>query len=411
VRMERGGDGIQQIREGNAASPRGFQASGVAAGIKKNGRPDVALLYSAVPAAAAGVFTLNRVKAAPVVVTQSALERSGILQAVVVNAGNANACTGEQGIADALAMRKKTADLLAVPEEFVGVASTGVIGVRLPMENVERGITRAVGALKEQSGDDFTDAIMTTDTRRKQLAVAVQVDGRTVIVGGAAKGSGMIHPNMATMLGFLTTDAAVEAASLRSALQEVTGRTFNMVSVDGDTSTNDLVLCMANGMAGNTPLSPAHPDWNIFFGALELVARELAKQIARDGEGATKRIEVHVSGGVTESSAAAVAKAVARSSLVKTAVHGADANWGRILCAVGYSGEPVDPDMVDIDLGEIAVARQGMGVSFDEDAARAYLSGEVVQIRIHLHLGPGEAVAYGCDLSAEYVRINADYRT
>ncbi|ARU63841.1 bifunctional ornithine acetyltransferase/N-acetylglutamate synthase [Tumebacillus avium] len=398
------------LPKGSVTAPLGYQAAGLHAGIKRK-KKDVGLLLSTVPAAAAGVFTMNTVRAACVTQNEQQLQAMPYLQAIVVNSGNANACTGAQGDADAKAMQSHTAAELGLPSHAVAIASTGVIGVPMPMETLKQGITQAAGGVSEAGGDDFSEAMLTTDTCLKQIAVQLTIDGKTVTIGGAAKGSGMIHPNMATMLAFVTTDAKVDPAALQTLLRQTTDQTYNCITVDGDTSTNDMVLVLANGLADNHTLTPAHPDWADFAAAFRHVSEKLAKDIARDGEGATKLVEVHVKGAVSVSVATQAAKKVVGSSLVKTAVFGADANWGRILAAVGYSGIPFDAGRVNIWLGDVPVAQNGMGLSFDEEAAKAHLLGDTVQITVDLNLGDASATAYGCDLTYDYVRINASYRT
>ncbi|WP_018132044.1 bifunctional glutamate N-acetyltransferase/amino-acid acetyltransferase ArgJ [Effusibacillus pohliae] len=404
---------IKILENGGLTSPKGYRAAGVAAGVKNGNRTkkDVAILVSDVPAAAAGVYTTNAVQAAPVLVTKQSLAKKGQLQAVVVNSGNANACTGEQGLLDAQAMQALTAESLHIDKELVGVASTGVIGVLLPMDRIEAGIAEAMRQLSGQGGGNFAEAIMTTDLVKKETAVQVTINGQPVTIGGVAKGSGMIHPNMATMLAFLTTDAAVEQAALQDLLRQVTNRTFNRITVDGDTSTNDMVLALANGMAGSDTLTPAHAEWPIFAEAFEAVALHLAKAIARDGEGATRLIVAEVTGARTEQDAEKVAKTIVGSSLVKTAVFGADANWGRLMMAVGRSGAYVDPSRVGIWIGDVQVAANGMGLLFDEAAATRELEKDPVVFKVNLQVGEAEATAYGCDLTYEYVKINGSYRT
>ncbi|WP_082651677.1 bifunctional glutamate N-acetyltransferase/amino-acid acetyltransferase ArgJ [Gorillibacterium timonense] len=397
---------------GTITTPKGFQAGGLHAGLKKTERRDLGILYCEVPAAAAAVYTLNVFQAAPLKVTRDSIAAgAGKLQALVVNSGNANACTGEQGEADARAMRHLTADALSIAETLVGVASTGVIGEPLPMAKVERGIAGLPAALAANSGDDFCEAIMTTDLVQKSLCVRVETSAGPVHIAGAAKGSGMIHPNMATMLGFITTDALVTSADLQGLLSEATDASFNMITVDGDTSTNDMVVAMASGLAGGSELHPGHPDWKAFADGFGYVAEYLAKAIARDGEGATKLVEVHVAGAVNEAAARAIAKTVVGSSLVKSACYGADANWGRIVAAVGRAGQPVNPDTVDVRLGDFLVLEGSRPVPFDDPAATEYLKGTEVQIVVNLHMGTASATAWGCDLTYEYVRINAAYRT
>jgi len=393
-------------------APAGFKAAGVAADIKGNGsaKKDVALLVSQVPCAAAGVYTTNVVKAAPVLLTQQRTE-SGRLQAVVVNSGNANACTGERGMADAAEMARLAAAALDLEPDAVGVASTGVIGVPLPMDRVAVGIAAAAAALSPEGGEDAARAIMTTDTFPKQTAVQVELGGVVVTIGAMAKGSGMIHPNMATMLGFVTTDAAVTPAALRKALQEGAARSFNMITVDGDTSTNDMVIAMANGLAGNPTVTADSRDYPAFAAALEQVLVYLAREIARDGEGATKLIEVRVQGARSLEDARLAARAVCGSSLVKAAVFGEDANWGRVLAALGYSGAQFDPGRVDLWLGGVQMMAAGAPVAFDEKAAAEVLRGREVVFTAHLHAGDAAATAWGCDLTYDYVKINGSYRT
>ncbi|KIL40665.1 N-acetylglutamate synthase [Gordoniibacillus kamchatkensis] len=399
------------IPDGNVTTPAGFRAGGLHSGLKKTDRNDLGAIVCDVPASAAAVYTLNAFQAAPLQVTRDSLAAGAKLQAVIVNSGNANACTGEQGEADAREMRALAASAFGVQERHVAVASTGVIGEPLPMGKVRAGIAALPSRLKADGGDDFCQAILTTDLVQKSLCVSLEIDGKQVRIAGAAKGSGMIHPNMATMLGFITTDAAIGSAELQSLLSAVTDSTFNMITVDGDTSTNDMVVVMASGLAGNAPLTPAHPQWEAFRAAFEHVGEHLAKAIARDGEGATKLIEVSVTGAATSEAARAIAKTIVGSSLVKTAVYGADANWGRIIAAVGRAGQPVNVDTVDIRLGDIVTLRQSQPVKFDEDAALAYLKGDTIHIFVDLHMGEGRATAWGCDLTYDYVRINAAYRT
>lgn len=399
------------VEGGSITSPRGFGAGGLHCGLKKTDRYDLGAIFCEVPAVAAGVYTRNLFQAAPLKVTRSSIAVEGKLRAMVVNSGNANACTGQQGEEDAFRMRSVAAEAFGLPEHYVGVTSTGVIGELLPMDKVVSGLRRLPAKVSGQGAEDFCQAILTTDLVRKMLCVQLEVDGRTVYIAGAAKGSGMIHPNMATMLGFLTTDANIEQGVLQKLLNEVTDATFNMITVDGDTSTNDMLVAMASGLAEHAPIAPGHPDWEKFAAAFRHVAEHLAKMIARDGEGATKLIEVNVFGAVSDEAAKSIAKTVIGSSLVKSAAFGADANWGRIIAAVGRAGQPVNTDTVDIFVGDIQVLRQSRPVPFDEDEALEYLRGESVRFDIHLHMGEANATAWGCDLTYEYVRINAAYRT
>ncbi len=355
------------------------------------------------------MFTSNAVKGAPLVVTREAVEAGGV-RAVVANSGNANAATGERGIEDARTMQALAAEALGIQTGEVAVASTGVIGVHLPMEKISSGIEKASGELGE-GGAGFAESILTTDTRAKEAAVRAEIGGRTVTVGGTAKGSGMIHPNMGTMLAFLTTDAAVEKECLKETLNRVTDRTFNRVTVDGDTSPSDMALLMANGAAGNEPLTLDSPDYPIFAEAVEGVAQTLAREIARDGEGATRLVEVVVEGAASEESAVALAKSVVGSSLVKTAVFGEDANWGRVLTAMGYSGVTFDPDGVELWFGPVKVFSGGEPAAHEEAEANAALASGEVRIAARLSEGDASATAWGCDLSYEYVRINGSYRT
>ena len=355
------------------------------------------------------MFTRNAVKGAPLVVTREAVESGGV-RAVVANSGNANAATGERGIEDARAMEALAAETLGIKAGEVAVASTGVIGVHLPMDRITSGIRAASGELDE-GGEGFAESILTTDTRTKEAVARVEIGGRTITVGGTAKGSGMIHPNMGTMLAFLTTDAAVERSCLKETLSRATDLTFNRVTVDGDTSPSDMALLMANAAAVNEPLTLDSPDYPTFAEAVENVARTLAKEIARDGEGATRLVEVAVEGAASEESAAAFAKSVVGSNLVKTAVFGEDANWGRVLTAMGYSGEAFDPDGVELWFGPIKVFSGGVPVPHEEGEANATLAAGEVKITVRLSEGDASATAWGCDLSYEYIRINGSYRT
>ena len=394
---------------GGVTTPQGFLAAGVTAGVRKNRQRDVALLYSEIPATAAAVYTQNQVKAAPVLVTQEHLS-GGSAQAVVVNSGIANACTGEQGLTDARMMAKLAGDALEIPVEHVAVASTGVIGEYLPMERIESGIKEAARLLSTEGGA-AAEAILTTDTVTKEYAIQFNLGGREVKVGGMAKGSGMIHPNMATMLAFITTDACVEQQALKLALCWAVDRSFNNITVDGDTSTNDMVVTLANGQAGNPLISADQPEFNLFREAVYIVCVELAKMIARDGEGASKLLEVQVKNAASEKEARIIARSIASSSLVKTAVFGEDTNWGRVLSAAGACGVVFDPNMVDVYLGDILVAAEGRGLPFDEKRADAILQESDVTITVDLHKGTATGIAWGCDLTFDYIKINADYRT
>ncbi|WP_284643309.1 bifunctional glutamate N-acetyltransferase/amino-acid acetyltransferase ArgJ [Paenibacillus silviterrae] len=399
------------VPDGTVTTPKGFQAGGLHCGLKKTERHDLGVIYCEVPAAAAGVYTLNQFQAAPLKVTQESIAAEGRLQVMLVNSGNANACTGQQGEDDARSMRAAVAAAFGVKEHLAGVTSTGVIGELLPMPKVLGGIEKLPARVSVEGGDDFCQAILTTDLVKKETCVSVTVGGRTVHIAGAAKGSGMIHPNMATMLGFMTTDANIESQHLQKLLNDVTDSTFNMITVDGDTSTNDMVVVMASGLAGGDALTPEHPDWEAFRAGFEYVGAYLAKAIARDGEGATKLIEVTVSGAESRDAARAIAKTVIGSSLVKSACFGADANWGRIIAAVGRAGQPVNTETVDIRLGDIVTLEQSRPLKFDEEKALEYLKGDFVHIHVNLNMGEASATAWGCDLTYDYVRINAAYRT
>ncbi|MDD2421117.1 MAG: bifunctional glutamate N-acetyltransferase/amino-acid acetyltransferase ArgJ [Heliobacteriaceae bacterium] len=398
------------VLPGNVTSPQGFRAAGVAAAIKKPGVLDMALVCSDRPAAAAAVYTTNRVKAAPVLVTRENLAK-GTARAVVVNAGNANACNGEQGLADARRMAALTGAVLGIDPQEVAVASTGVIGKPLPMDRITAGIQALGQELALDGGDRAARAILTTDLTPKTGRVQVACGDKLITIGAMAKGSGMIHPNMATMLAFFTTDARITPELLRQALRQATAVSFNMLSVDGDTSTNDMALVLANGEAGNLPIEREGPEFAAFTAGLTSLAVHLAKAIARDGEGATKLLEVRVKGAATPADARLAALAVIKSSLVKTAVFGGDANWGRVLCAVGYSGAAFDPGKVDIFLGPVQTAKDGAGLAFSETAAAAVLAAPEVVVTVDLKEGPAAATAWGCDLTYDYVKINADYRT
>jgi glutamate N-acetyltransferase / amino-acid N-acetyltransferase len=400
---------ITILKEGHVTTPKGFRAGGMHAGIKRK-RLDLGYIYSEVPATAAGVYTTNLFQAAPLMVTQKSIDIEQKIQAVLVNSGNANACTGNQGQLDAYTMQKEFAKVLGIKNHYVAVTSTGVIGVPLPMEKINSGISEILKA--EYSGASlFEQAILTTDTGVKNIAVQMEIDGKVICIGGAAKGSGMIHPNMATMLGFITTDANIDYPDLIFALKEITNQTFNMISVDGDSSTNDMVLVLANGIAGNTKLTKNHPDWHTFIEGFKIVSETLAKQIARDGEGATKLVEVNVKGAPTLEGARAIGKAIISSNLVKTAIYGTDPNWGRIVCAVGYSGVMIDPNLVSVAIGPHSVVEKGLPSLMIEEDVKKYLEQEYVQIYVDLNQGLECATAWGCDLSYDYVKINASYRT
>jgi len=401
---------LKRLSSKNIVSPKGFKAAGIHCGIKHK-KKDLALLVSEVPASVAGVFTTNAIQAAPLGVTKEVVYNSKKMQAIIVNSGNANACTGKQGIADAYEMQQLAADKLGINPQFVGVASTGVIGEVMKMDPVRSGVVQIEIGDSLEHAIDFSQAIMTTDTVMKNTAYSTVIDGKEVLIAGTAKGSGMIEPNMATMLGFITTDANIESDELQKALSEITDITFNAITVDGDTSTNDSVIVMANGLAGNEPLSPNHPDWPSFYSALKAVSEDLAKSIARDGEGATKLIEVEVEGAISDMEARKIAKTVVGSPLVKTAVFGCDANWGRIIAAVGYSGATVDPEKITIKIGNALMVEHGEPVPFSEDELIQILKANEVKIYVSLEQGNGQGLAWGCDLTYDYVQINASYRS
>ncbi|MEG6567593.1 bifunctional ornithine acetyltransferase/N-acetylglutamate synthase [Thermoanaerobacterium saccharolyticum] len=402
-----------EVIEGNVTSPKGFLASGVFAGIKK-AKKDFAIIYSEKKANAAAAFTTNKVKAAPVILDMEKI-KNGEAQAIVVNSGNANACTGQKGYEDACSMANMASEKLNIDKDDVLVCSTGVIGVTLPMEKVAKGIELASQGLSKDGGKDAAEAILTTDTFTKEVAVKLNIKGYEVYIGGIAKGSGMISPNMATMLSFITTDADISKSALNKALKDTVKRSYNMISVDGDMSTNDTVIMLANGMAGNPTIDEGTKEYQVFYNALLYVNKHLAKQIAKDGEGATKFMEVSVVNAPTEDDAILAAKSIVNSNLVKTAIFGEDANWGRIIAALGYSGANFSQDTVDIYLksnkGIIKVCENGGYVPFSEDKAKEILSEKEISIVVDLNAGKYDALAWGCDLSYDYVKINGSYRT
>lgn len=401
---------IQELENGSILSPKGFQTGGTHAGLRYS-RKDVGMIYSEVPANSAAVYTLNDFQAAPIQVTKESLSQSGQLQAVVVNSACANACTGEQGLKDAYEMRDLAAQKIGLNPSLVAVASTGVIGEYLQMDKIKLGISQLELGIEQQNAEDFQTAILTTDLCMKSCGFKAVIDGKTVHIGGAAKGSGMIHPNMATMLGFITTDANISAEHLHTALRKVTDVTFNQITVDGDTSTNDMVLVMANGQAENEALSPSHPEWDTFMELLAKTSENLAKQIAKDGEGATKLVEVEVVGAYDNEDARKVAKQIVGSNLVKTAIYGADANWGRIIGAIGQADTKAISEKVTISIGPVTMLEKSNLVPFSEEEAENYLQQDFIEIFVDLHLGDGIGKAWGCDLSYDYVKINASYRT
>ena len=421
---------MKQI-SGGVTAPKGFLAGGIRCGVKKgladgnqpvvssmadylSGKRDLAMILSEKECTAAAVYTMNRVKAAPLYVTMEHLE-DGVAWGVIANSGNANACAPE-GHENAQRMCEAAAAATGRKATDFVVASTGVIGQKLNIAAIEAGAPVLAGQLKREGGsDDAARAIMTTDTEKKELAVSLTLGGKTVTIGAIAKGSGMIHPNMGTMLCFITTDCAITHEMLTDALHEVVPRTFNRVTVDGDTSTNDMCVVLANGMAENPLIEWKDDNYTLFTQALHALCRELARAIAGDGEGATRLVTCHVKHARSEETAERLSKAVVGSPLVKAAMFGADANWGRVLCAMGYSKAPFRPEYVDVsfrsDLGEIPVCRQGAGLDFDEERAKSILSRDEVVIDVDLHEGESEAECWGCDLTYDYVKINGDYRT
>lgn len=401
--------------DGGVAAPQGFTTNGLCVGIKAGRtKPDTALIFSERPCAAAGVFTKNRVQAECVKLSRRHVA-DGSAQAVIVNSGNANACTGEQGAQAALRMAQSAASCLSLPANEVLVCSTGVIGQQLPVEKIECQMAQLVAGLSKEGHRAAREAIMTTDTRYKEAALETTIGGKTVRLGTMAKGSGMIHINMGTMLGFITTDCAISAAMLDKALRESVAGTYNCVSVDGDTSTNDTLLILANGMAGNQVIDSEGPDYDAFLSALNQLNTIMAKRIAADGEGAEHLVECRVDGAASVEDARILAKSVISSNLVKAAFFGKDANWGRILCAMGYSGGSFTPERTSVsfesEAGTIAVFRQGVPLDFDEELATRILSAAETRILVQLQDGECSGTAWGCDLTYEYVKINGDYRT
>ena len=402
---------------GGVTAAKGFEAAGVEAGIKYKNRMDMALVYSQVPCKAAGTFTTNVVKAAPVKWDYQVVHESEYAQAVIINAGVANACTGAEGYGYCLDTAKAAAKTFGIAEESVLVASTGVIGMQLPMDKILAGVEK----LAEAKGDSLehgtlaSKAIMTTDTVNKEIAVEFEVGGKKAVIGGMCKGSGMIHPNMCTMLGFVTTDVNISKELLLKALQEDVKDTYNMVSVDGDTSTNDTVLLLANGLAGNAEITEENEDYKTFCEALNVVNTFLARKIAGDGEGATALFEVKVVNAASKEDAVILSKSVVTSSLTKAAIYGHDANWGRILCALGYSGVQFDPEKVDLYFesaaGKLKIIENGVSTGYSEEVATKILSEEEVTAIADMKMGEYSATAWGCDLTYDYVKINADYRS
>lgn len=406
-----------KIIEGGVTAAAGFEAAGVEASIKYQNRKDMALLYSQAPCRAAGVFTGNVVKAAPVLWDREIVAHSPYAQAAVVNAGIANACTGKQGYECCRQTAQKAAEALGISPDAVLVASTGVIGWQIPADKVLAGVDRLVQvkAHTPEAGLAAVEAMMTTDTKPKQAAVQIEIGGKTVTVGGMCKGSGMIHPNMSTMLGFITTDIAISKELLQEALSEDVKDTFNMISVDGDTSTNDTLIVMANGLAGNPEITERNADYDTFKEALHYIDETLAKKMAGDGEGATALFETKVIHAATKEEARTLCKSVVCSSLTKAMIYGHDANVGRIMCALGYAGVDFDPEQVDLFCegggSRMQICKDGMLTDYSEEEATKILSAPEVSVIVDMHRGEAEAAAWGCDLTHEYVNINADYRS
>ena len=406
-----------KIITGGVTAAKGFQAASTAAGIKYQGRTDMAMVYSEKPCVAAGTFTTNIVKAAPVKWDQDIVYNHPSAQVIICNSGIANACTGEEGFGYCRATAKAAAETLNVDENSVLVATTGVIGMQLPIEKLSAGVKAMAPKLQGtlEAGNDAAKAIMTTDTKEKEVAVEIEVGGKTVTIGGMCKGSGMIHPNMCTMLGFVTTDACISKKLLQEALSEDVKDTYNMVSVDGDTSTNDTVLLLANGMAENPEINEKNEDYQKFYEALNYINTTLAKKIAGDGEGATALFEVKIIGAESKEQAVTLSKSIVTSSLTKAAIYGHDANWGRILCAMGYSGAQFDPEKVDLyfesKAGKIQIIENGVAVNYSEEEATKILSEDAVTAIADVKMGDCTATAWGCDLTYDYIKINADYRS
>ena len=396
---------------GGVTAPQGFLAAGINVGVKPGSKKkDIAIVYSVKKCNASAVYTKNKFKAPPLFVTEENLENN-VAQAIVVNSGCANACTGDQGKIDALKMASVTGEVLGVDPSDVIVASTGVIGVYLPMEKIEAGIREIGGILSKDGGTDASLAIMTTDTVRKEFAYECEIAGKNIKIGGMAKGSGMIHPNMATMLGFLTTDADISKEALKDIFKDVIDDTFNMISVDGDTSTNDMVCILANGEAGNKTIEKDTLEYKKFKDVVRKICEEMSVSIVNDGEGATKLLTIKVLNALTKDDARKAARSISTSNLVKTAFFGEDANWGRIITALGYSGAEIDPSKCDISLGDMFMAKQGKAMIFNEEDALRILKEREIEITCNLNLGAECAVAWTCDLSYEYIKINAEYRS
>lgn len=399
------------IENGSITSPKGFTAAGISAGIKKSGKKDIGIILSEVEAAAAGVFTLNKMCAAPVTVCREVTLKPQA-RAIVVNAGCANACTGEVGLADAWEMLNYSTEVLGLKENEAYICSTGIIGETLPMDKIKSGILASSKELKKENADNFANAILTTDTFMKNVAYEVEIDGKKVTIAGVAKGSGMIEPNMATMLTFITTDVSISPYLLKRTLKKIADNSFNMVVVDGDTSTNDSMVVLANGLAENKVIiSETETNYQIFYEAFLKVAQDLAKMIAKDGEGATKFLEINVSGALTKEDAKKAAKAIAKSPLVKTAFFGEDPNWGRIVCAAGYSGAELNPKKISLHIGSLQLVANGLNLDFDKSEAVAIMEKDEIQLTIDLGIGSANATVWSCDFSYDYVKINGEYHT
>ncbi|MCC5803355.1 bifunctional ornithine acetyltransferase/N-acetylglutamate synthase [Rossellomorea vietnamensis] len=401
---------VKPIKGGTILSPLGYKAGGMHTGLRY-AKKDFGVIYSEKPAQCGAVYTQSHFQAAPLKVTQESISQSHKLQVIVVNSAIANACTGEQGLRDAYQTREWTAERFQIPEEYVAVASTGVIGEWLLMDKMKKGCSDIQVGEDTESAQSFQQAILTTDTIEKSSCYQVMIDGKAVTIGGCAKGSGMIHPNMATMLGFITTDATISSDVLQTALKTAIDQSFNQITVDGETSTNDMVISLANGMVDHETLHENHPDWTHFQKGLTLVCEDLSKQIARDGEGATKLVEVNVTGAQSHQDANILAKKIVGSNLVKTALFGGDPNWGRIVGAMGHSGVDLSPHQCEIRIGDTLVFSKGTPQPFNEEEVSGYMSDEYVCISVLLNSGDGFGKAWGCDLTYDYVKINASYRT
>lgn len=404
-----------KVIDGGVTAPKGFLASGIHCGVKEGTtKKDLALIYSEVMANGAGMYTLNKVKGAPIQISKNHLH-NGKAQAIIVNSGNANTCNGENGLKNAETMTEVQAKALNIDTQDVVVASTGVIGVPLNIDAITKGIPCLTKSLSKDGSKAAAESIMTTDTFMKEYSIQFEIGGKTISLGAIAKGSGMIEPNMGTMLSFITTDLAISSDLLKEALKETVKVSYNRITVDGDTSTNDTVFLLANGLAENEEITEKNEDYNTFVEALKEVCITISKMLAKDGEGATKLIECTVNGAYTEDDADVLAKSVIKSSLVKTAIFGSDANWGRILCALGYSGANFDPDKVDVyfesEAGSIQVCKAGASLPFNEDLAKEILLKDEVKIKVDLFLGDASVTVWGCDLTYDYVKINGDYRS